>query len=84
MIHIEHLHTDNFDYNPVSHTFLADASELGWKPGLIPTEISLTSGQTGKVTSFTLEFIEENGSLKFEAWNPTLKALGVNILVFND
>ena len=80
----EHLHTDNFDFNPTSQTFSADASELGWKPGLIPVEISLTSGRTGKSTSFTLEFIDEDGSLKFEAWNPTLKALGVKIHVFND
>ena len=81
---IEQLHTDNFDYNPKTTTFSADASELGWKPGLIPTEIALTSARTGKVASFVLDFIEEDGSLKFEAFGPSLKALGVKIKVFND
>jgi hypothetical protein len=80
----EHLHTDNFHFEASSQTFTADASDLGFKPGLIPGEISLTSGRTGKVTSFVLDFIEEDGSLKFEAWNPTLKALGVKIHIFND
>ena len=80
----EHLHTDNFDFNPATKTFSADASELGFKPGFIPTGIALTSGRTGDVASFTLEFIEEDGSLKFEAWGPTLKALGVKIHIFND
>ena len=80
----EHLHTDSFHFNPTSQTFSADASELGWKPGLIPVEIYLTSARTGNQQSFTLEFIEEDGSLKFEAWNPTLKALGVKIHIFND
>jgi hypothetical protein len=78
------LHTDNFDFDSTSQTFFADASELGWKPGLIPTAIFLTSGRTGKVASFTLDFIEEDGSLKFEAFNSTLKALGVKIHIFND
>jgi hypothetical protein len=81
---IERLHTDRFDFSAKTQTFVADASELGWKPGLIPIEIALTSGRTGKVTNFTLELIEEDGSLKFEAWNPTLKALGVKIHVIND
>jgi len=80
----EHLHTDSFNFNTSTKTFSADASELGWKPGFIPTEISLTSGRTGKIASFVLEFIEEDGSLKFEAFGPTLKALGVNIFIFND
>ncbi len=78
----EHLHTDNFNFT--GNSFFADASELGWKPGLIPTEIALTSGRTGKIQSFVLAFIEEDGSLKFEAWNPTFKALGINIHIFND
>lgn len=80
----EYLHTDNFNFSTTSQTFFADASELGWKPGLIPTEIALTSGRTGAQQSFTLDFIEEDGSLKFEAWNPTLRALGVKIHIFND
>jgi len=79
----EHLHTDNFDFNSSSQTFFADASELGWKPGLIPARIALTSVKTGKVISFKLNFIEEDGSLKFEAWNPT-NWRGVKIHVFND
>ena len=81
---IENLHTDQFNFNTSTKTFSADASELGWKPGLIPMEIALTSARTGKVASFILDFIEEDGSLKFEAFGPTLKALGVKIHVFND
>jgi len=78
------LHTNYFDYKSSSRTFFADASELGWKPGLIPTEISLISARTGKVASFTLDLIEEDGSLKFEAWDPTLNALGIKVYIFND
>ncbi len=80
----QYLHTDDFDFNSNTQTFTADASELGFKPGLIPVEIALTSGRTGKVQNFVLEYIEEDGSLKFEAWNPTLKALNVTIEIFND
>ena len=78
------LHTDNFHFNPSTQTLSADASELGFKPGLIPLEIALTSGKTGKVANFVLDFIEEDGSLKFTSWNPTLKALNVTIEIFND
>jgi hypothetical protein len=80
----ESLNTNQFDYNKSSRTFVAEASDLGFKPGMIPVEISLTSERTGKVAAFTLDFIEEDGSLKFEAWNPTLKAIGVKILIIND
>ena len=59
----EHLNTDNFDFNSSSQTFFADASELGWKPGLIPARIALTSARTGKVISFKLDFIEEDGNV---------------------
>ena len=77
-------HTDDFDYDKVTKTFVAEAAELGLKPGFIPMEVVLTSGRTGKRAPFTLEFIEEDGSLKFEAWNPTLKALGVTVHIIND
>ena len=81
---IEKLHTNQFDYDKGIKTFVADASDLGFKPGFIPLEISLTSSRTGKVAGFTLENIEEDGSLKFEAFGPTLKALGVKIHIIND
>jgi hypothetical protein len=64
--------------------FSAEASELGWKPGLIPMVIALTSARTGAVESFTLDFIEEDGSLRFEACNSSLRKRGINIQVFND
>jgi hypothetical protein len=80
----ESLNTNQFDYNKSSRTFVAEASDLGFKSGMIPVEISLTSERTGKVEGFTLDFIEEDGSLKFEAGGPALKALGVKILIIND
>ena len=80
----EQLHTDQFNFNTSTKIFSAEASELGWKPGLIPMVIALTSARTGKVESFTLDFIEEDGSLRFEACNSLLRKRGINIQVFND
>ena len=77
-------HTDQFDYNKSTKKFTAEASELGLKPGFIPMEINLTSARTGNRAPFTLDFIEDDGSLKFEAWNPALKALGVTVYIIND
>ena len=78
------LHTDQFDYNGQTRTFTAEASELGMKPGFVPTELVLKSGRTGNKAHFVLEFINEDGTLEFTAWNPTLKALNVGIKIFND
>ena len=78
------LHTDQLNFNAMTKTFSAEASELGWKPGLIPMVVALTSARTGDVESFTLDFIEEDGSLKFEACRSDLRQRGIKIHVFND
>ena len=78
------LHTDQLNFNAITKTFSAEASELGWKPGLIPMVVALTSARTGDVESFALDFIEEDGSLKFEACRSDLRQRGIKIHVFND
>jgi len=78
------LHTDQFTFDKGLKSFTAEASDLGFKPGFIPIEITLTSGRTGKNALFTLEHIEEDGSLKFEASGPTLRTMGVKIHIIND
>ena len=77
-------HTDNFDYDKSTKKFTAEASELGMKPGFIPMEIILTSGRTGDRVPFTLDYIEDDGSLKFEAGRLDLKAKGVTVYIIND
>jgi len=77
-------HTDDFHYDKSTRKFTAEASELGLKPGFIPMEIILTSGRTGKRANFTLDYIEDDGSLKFEAGRLDLKALGVTVHIIND
>ena len=77
-------HTSEFSYDKSVKTFVAEASELGLKPGFIPMEVFLTSERTGKRESFTLDFIKEDGSLKFEASSSKLRAIGVTINIIND
>jgi len=77
-------HTNDFDYNRSTKTFTAEASELGMKPGFIPMEIILTSGRTGDRVNFTLDYIEEDGSLKFDAGRLDLKSMGVTVHIIND
>ncbi len=80
---VEHPHTNQFDYDKGIKTFVADASDLGFKPGFIPLEIALTSSRTGRTVGFTLERIEEDGSLKFETGH--LDPLsGIKIHIIND
>jgi len=78
------LHTNQFYYGKNSRTFSADASELGFKPGMIPAVLSLTSERTGNIAGFTLNTIDKAGGMEFEPVNPALKKLGVSILIFND
>lgn len=77
-------HTDQFDYDKSTKKFTAEASELGLKPGFIPMEIILTSGRTNNRVSFTLDYIEDDGSLKFEAGRIDLKTKGVTVYIIND
>ena len=77
-------HTDDFHYDKSTKKFTAEASELALKPGFIPMEIILTSGRTGDRVNFTLDYIEDDGSLKFEAGRLDLKALGVTVHIIND
>tara|TARA_B100000131_G_C17708618_1_gene447822 strand:+ start:294 stop:557 length:264 start_codon:yes stop_codon:yes gene_type:complete len=77
-------HTDDFHYDKSTKKFTAEASELGLKPGFIPMEIILTSARTGDRVNFTLDYIEDDGSLKFEAGRLDLKAMGVTVYIIND
>ncbi len=77
-------HTDQFYYDKSTKKFTAEASELALKPGFIPMEIILTSARTGDRVNFTLDYIEDDGSLKFEAGRLDLKALGVTVYIIND
>ena len=79
------LNTNQFDYDKNSRMFSADASELGFKPGIIPAGLSLTSERTGNIAGFFCRrFGRRSGGMEFEPVNPALKKLGVSILIFND
>ena len=76
--------TNMFTWDKPSRVFVAFASDLGLKPGAIPVELFLTSHQTNREECFTLDMIEEDGSLKFEARNEKLNREGVAVHIFND
>lgn len=76
--------TDAFTWDKSSRVLVAFASDLGLKPGVIPVELFLTSHRTGREELFTLDMIEEDGSLKFEARDERLNKEGVTVHIFND
>jgi hypothetical protein len=79
-----HFLSSAFTYVPTNKVLISEASSLGLKPGAIPTAITIVSARTGIEASFTLDYIEEDGSLRFEAWNPTIKATGLEVHILND
>lgn len=81
---VANLNTNSFFYDSKSRIFSAEASEIGFKPGLAPLTINLESSRTGKIARFVLNYIEEDGSLKFETSADPLSQMGVTLVVFND
>jgi len=76
--------TDQFFYNARTRVFDAEASELGLKPGVLPAIIDLESALTGTVVTFRLEYIEEDGSMRFlaDAISPATQDL--SLVIIND
>jgi hypothetical protein len=76
--------TDQFFYSAPARCFDAEASELGLKPGVLPAVIDLKSALTGTIMTFRLEYIEEDGSMRFLADAISRETRGVSLVIIND
>ena len=78
------INTNQLMWHEHRKVLTADASELGYKPGFIPTSLVVESAWTRRLVKFELDYIEENGSLRFIPVSSLDKSSVKELIIFND